>query len=45
MNIGTMTEENSRAVVLGAGESGVGAALLYQSRGIPVLSEIELAGR
>ena len=36
MNIGTMTEENSRAVVLGAGESGVGAALLYQSRGIPV---------
>ena len=31
-----MFEENYKAVVLGAGESGVGAALLYKSRGIEV---------
>ena len=32
-----MIEEKFQAVVLGAGESGVGAALLYQSRGISVM--------
>ena len=32
-----MREEKYQAIVLGAGESGVGAALLYQSRGISVL--------
>ena len=31
-----MSTEKFHAVVLGAGESGVGAALLYQSRGISV---------
>ena len=33
-----MIEEKYKAVVLGAGESGVGAALLYQSRGISVFA-------
>ena len=32
-----MREEKYQAIVLGAGESGVGAALLYQSRGISVM--------